>query len=280
MGPPTDQADHVSESTPLLGEQGEGCPNYGDDQSPAESPSFQDDAPQISASKPTKGGRRVKWATVIFLLSLCLAVVAILCSAFLLPSVVREYAQEAVVFEPLALSISSFTATGVRARVQASIVLDADRVKSRHVRDLGRMGTWVAKELETPRDTELHIYLPEYGNVLLGTAVIPPVKVNIRNGHANVLDFFADLTPGDLPGIRVVGSDWLAGRLGQLRIRGAADISLKSGVLDLGTQNIQKSVVLQGRSLYSPVHFPSFCQLRALTSFFQATTSQVSPILT
>ena len=254
MGPRTDQVDNVaSESTPLLAEQGEGHPHYGDDQSPVDSPSSQDSASQGSASKPTKGGR-VKWTTAIFLLSLCLAVIAILCSAFLFPSIVKEYAQDAVVFEPLALSIASFTATGVRARVQASIVLDASRVKSQHVRDLGRMGTWVAKELETPGNTELHVYLPEYGNALLGTAVIPPVKVNIRNGHTNFLDFFADLTPGDLAEIKVVGSDWLAGRLGELRIKGTADVPLKSGVLDLGMQNIQKSVVLQGRSLYSPVH--------------------------
>lgn len=257
MSPEADRA--ASESTPLLADEDERPLHYVEGQSSADSIcSPGDDASQISTPKPTKGRRQIRWTTAIALLSLCLAVIAILCSGFLLPSIIKEYAEEATIFEPLALSIDSFTDTGVRARVQASIVLDANRVESQHVRNLGRMGTWVAKEIETSGETELQIYLPEYGNVLIGTAVVPPVKVNIRNGQVNTLDFLADLSAGNLSDIRVVGSDWLAGRLGQLRIRGVADLPLKSGVLNLGMQSIARSVILQGRSLYSPVLLPFF----------------------
>jgi hypothetical protein len=176
-------------------------------------------------------------------------VIAILCLGFALPPLIQEYAQEAVVFEPLAVSIAAFTDTGVRARIQASLVLDASRVKSQHVRNLGRFGTWLGKEIESGQ-SDVQVYLPEYGNILLGTAAVPPIKVNIRNGHVNNLDFFSDLTPGDIDGIRVVGNDWLGGRLGQLRVKGLATVPVKLGMLNLGSQTISESFVLQGQSLY------------------------------
>ncbi|KAL1960225.1 hypothetical protein VTO42DRAFT_8768 [Malbranchea cinnamomea] len=252
MSPQTD--DRASESTPLLAGQEERVFGSSDDRRPiASTPSSPspEQVPLVSPNKLAIQGRRIRWTTVLALLSLVLAVLAVVFSGFLLPSIVREYAEEAAVVEPLALSLASFTASGVRARVQATIVLDARRVQSQHVRNLGRLGTWVAKELETTEDTELQIYLPEYGNVRLGTATIPPIKVNIRNGHVNLLEFFADLKVGDLDGLKVVGSDWLAGRLGQIRIRGTANVPLKSGVLNLGSQSISKNVVLQGQDLPS-----------------------------
>lgn len=193
-----------------------------------------------------KGQRR--WASVIALSFLSLVVIAILCLGFAAPAIVEEYAQQALVFEPTDLSIHSFTATGITARVQGTFKLDASRVQRKSIADIGRFGTWIAKEIET-KESDVKVYLPEYGNILLGVADVPPIKVNIRNNHLNAIDFLTDLEPGDMDGIRRIANDWLDGRLGSLRVQGVATVPLKSGIFSLGTQKISQSILFEGQSL-------------------------------
>lgn len=178
---------------------------------------------------------------------------AILCLGFAAPTIVEEYAQQAVVFESTNLSIDSFTATGVRARVQGTFTLDASRVQKKSVANIGRAGTWIAKEVET-RESDVKVYLPEYGNILLGVATIPPLKVNIRDQHVNSIDFLTDLEPGDVNSIRQIANDWLDGRLASLRVQGVAIVSLKSGIFSLGTQKISQSMLFEGQSLSAVLH--------------------------
>jgi hypothetical protein len=89
--------------------------------------------------------------------------------------------------------------------------MDASRVKNEHVRNLGLFGTWIAKKVES-KESKVEVYLPEYGNILVGTAAVPRVVVDIQNGHITPIDFLAELTPGDMDGIRQVANDWLEGR--------------------------------------------------------------------
>jgi hypothetical protein len=175
--------------------------------------------------------------------------IAIIAGAFFAPAVVEEYAKEALVIEPTNLSIDSFTSTGVRARIQANFRMDASRVKNKDVRNIGRFGTWIARAVET-KGTNVEVYLPELGNILVGTAAIPPITVDIRNGHTTAIDFLSDLQPGDIERMRQVANDWLEGRLGTLRILGKADVGLKSGLISLGTQSISESLEFEGQSLY------------------------------
>ena len=123
--------------------------------------------------------------------------------------------------------------------------MDASRVHKKPVRDLGRAGSWIAKAVES-KQTEVEVFLPEYDDILLGTADIPPIKVDIRDGHITHLDFIADLHAGDLGGIRRIAMDWIEGRLGQLRVQGHADVQIKSGIFNFGTQSISESIVFQG----------------------------------
>jgi hypothetical protein len=182
------------------------------------------------------------------LVVLSLSTIAILVLGFAAPSMVKQYAQGAAVFEPTSLSIASFTPSGVRARIEGSFVLDATRVESQPVRLLGRLGTWLAREIESG-ESDVQVYLPEYGDVLVGTASVPPIKVNIRDGHLNHIDFLTDLRPGDVDGIRGIANDWLEGRLGMLKVKVLAMVPLKSGILNLGSQSISESLVFQGQSL-------------------------------
>ena len=123
--------------------------------------------------------------------------------------------------------------------------MDASRVHKKSVRDLGRVGTGIARAAETKR-SKVEVVLPEYGNVVLGTADVPPLVVDIRNGHVTHLDFVTDLTAGDVAGIRRIARDWLDGRLNHLRVQGKADVGLKSGIFGFGTQTITKDMVFKG----------------------------------
>jgi hypothetical protein len=169
--------------------------------------------------------------------------------AFFTPAVVEEYAKQSLIIEPTSLSLRDFTSTGAVVRIQADVKLDASRVKNDAVRNLGRAGTWIARQIES-KTSKVEVYLPEYGNLLIGTATVPGVVVNIRNGQTTHVDFDADLQPGDMTGIRSVINDWLEGRLGQLRVQGKTDVALKSGIFPLGTQSISESLVFEGQYLY------------------------------
>ncbi|KLJ13526.1 hypothetical protein EMPG_11520 [Blastomyces silverae] len=231
----------LSESTPLLAHRAnEGIQYLGDVH--ISSSSSRESSPSPSSTK--QGTRWILRPSSIALLSLILAIIAVLGLGFASPIVIKQYAETASVFKATDVSIDSFTSDGVQARVQGSFFLDGSRVSTKFVRDLGRLGTWLAREIETD-ETEVQVYLPEYGNVLLGTATIPPIRVNIRDGHMNTIDFVTDLKAGDMTGVRVVANDWLQGRLGQLRVRGVASVRLTSGILYLGSQTISESFVFQ-----------------------------------
>ncbi|KAL8748432.1 MAG: hypothetical protein Q9184_007307, partial [Pyrenodesmia sp. 2 TL-2023] len=179
---------------------------------------------------------------------LTLVLIAILGLGFAAPEVAEQYAKEAMVFEPTDLSIDSFTPTGIRARIQGNFRLDASKVHKKSVRDLGRAGTWIARAVES-KPTRVDVFLPEYGDVLLGSADVPRIVLDIRNGHTTHLDFVSDLAAGDIDGIRRIADDWLDGRLGQLRVRGNADVSIKSGIFGLGTQSISNEIVFKAKQI-------------------------------
>jgi hypothetical protein len=113
---------------------------------------------------------------------------------------------------------------------------------------LGKFATWIAREAESGR-SEVKVFLPEYGNTLLGTAKMPPVKVNVRSNHYNHLDILTDVQPGDVQGIRAVADDFLAGRLDHLNVEAVARLSLKSGLIKLGTQKISQLLKFKGHDV-------------------------------
>ncbi|KAL1968834.1 hypothetical protein VTN77DRAFT_1195 [Rasamsonia byssochlamydoides] len=232
-----------SESTPLLQRREEDLPRYVTEaRERSLSPASRD---PLSVT-PAKG--RSRWPTFVALACLTAAVLLTLAFGFVAPAAVKEYAEEAAVFRPQKVSLDSATLSGVRARVQGEFFLDSSRVPAKSVRDLGRLATWIAREIETG-ETDVQVYLPEDGNVLLGTASLPPLKLNIRDGYVNQVDVLTDLQLGDVGRIRRVANDWLEGRLGQLQIKGTATVSLKSGLLDLGTQVISDTLAFDDHDI-------------------------------
>ena len=152
---------------------------------------------------------------------------------------------QAADFRPTRLSLDSLTDHGVKVQVEGDFRMDASKVHKQSVRNFGRFGTWVAREVETG-PTTVNVYLPEYGNVLVGTARVPGVKVNVRNGHTTHVSVIASLEPGSFDGIRNIANDWMDGRLGQLRIKGKAEVPLKSGLIHLGKQTVEEYMTFQG----------------------------------
>lgn len=236
---------HAEESTPLL-QRDANYLNYGN------GPTNSNDPTTIATSSlqalqnfdPGKGkGRR--WPTIVALVLLSLTITTILVLGFAAPEIVDEYAKEATVFNPVFLSIDSFTSSGIKARIQGDFTVDASRVHKKPVRDLGRFGTWIAQAVQS-KNSEVKVYLPEYGEVLLGTAYVPEIVVDIRDGHTTRVDFVCDLVAGDVDGIKAILNDWIGGRLGQLRVQGVAKVGLKSGLFSLGDYHFTRSLVFQG----------------------------------
>lgn len=202
------------------------------------------DAPAWPAKAKT-----TRWPSIIAMMVMSLFAVTVMFSVFFLPVAVEEYAKQAIVLEPTNLSLESITANGVRARIQANFRLDGQRVGNEHVRRVGKATTWLVGSLAT-EETKINVYLPEYDNILLGTAAIPPLIVSIADGHNNAVDFVANLVPGDAAGIQMVANLWLEGRLETVRVLGKADVQLKAGVIPLGTHSIAESLSFEGQYLY------------------------------
>lgn len=239
---------HASgETSPLLSSTAD-TPRYDGDYDEPDSASVRS---RRSDGRPARSARpkSPRWPSFIAMGVLGLIVIAIIALAFIVPDAVQEYAKQAAVVEPTSLSLESITANGVRARIQANFHLDASRVENEHVRRVGRAATWVANQLST-EETTITVTLPDYQRLLLGTAVVPPLVLNLRDGQVTEFDFVTDIMPGNVEGIRSIANEWLEGRLDRVRLRGQADLSLKSGIIPLGTHAIAESLVFEGQSLY------------------------------
>jgi len=185
-----------------------------------------------------------RWPSILALAILCVVVVMIMLG-FLASEGIEEYAMQAADFKPTKLALDGLVDQGANVHVEGDFTMDASKVKKTSVRNIGRFGTWIAREAETGA-FDAHVYLPEYGNVLVGTAKIPSIKVNIRNGHTTHISFITSVQPGSPEGIRNVAHDWIDGRLGQIRVKGKAEVPVKSGLINIGKQTVEQSMVFKG----------------------------------
>ena len=173
---------------------------------------------------------------------------------FLATEGIDEYAMQAAVFTPTKLSLDGLTDHGAKVVVEGDFRMDASRVERQSVRNLGRFGTWIAREAETG-PTSVQVYLPEYGNILVGTANVPGIKVNVRNGHTTHISIVATVEPGSPDGIRNIANDWIEGRLGQITLKGKAEVPVKSGLINIGRQTVEQSLTFKGNDLPTIPHY-------------------------
>ncbi|KAK7948333.1 uncharacterized protein PG986_009219 [Apiospora aurea] len=233
------------ETTPLLSSTSD-TPRYdGDNDEPEnEVASIRS---QLSDGSHRKTATR-RWPSFIAMAVLGLSVIAIIALAYIVPDAVQEYAKQAAVVEPTSLSLESITADGLRARIQATFRLDGARVANGHVRRVGKAATWVASQIGT-EETTIVVTLPDYKDLLLGTATLPPLVIHLKDGEVTDFDFVTDIVPGNVDGIRSIANEWLEGRLGSVRLEGKADLALKSGLLPLGTHSVAESLVFEAKKI-------------------------------
>ncbi|KAI8934029.1 hypothetical protein NX059_008797 [Plenodomus lindquistii] len=243
----------TTEQTPLLAQQ-DGS-HHGDADADERTPATRSLLRTLGGS-PGSGKLplwKQRWPSILALVLLCIVVVCIMLG-FLATEGIEEYAMQAADFRPTRLSLDGLTDHGAKVHVEGDFRMDASRVHKKSVRDLGRFGTWIASEVESG-PTDVDVYLPEYGDVLIGTAKVPGVKVNIRNGHTTHVSFVATLQPGSPDGIRNVAHDWIDGRLGQIRLKGKAVVPLKSGLINIGKQSVEQSMVFHGGDIPTLPHY-------------------------
>lgn len=208
----------------------------------------------ISGQSLRKGRSCRRWPSILALFSLCLVAVFILFLGFGAPQIVNEYAQQALVIKPVSLSIGAATDNGVWAKISADLTMDASRVQRKSIRDLGRFGTWIARKVES-KETLLTVRLPEYSNMVVGTAVAPAVVLDIRNGHTTSLTFDSHLTLVEAEPIRAAARQWLNGELENIVFNAEAHVELKSGLLPLGRQQIAQSLSFESPSSLTPIWY-------------------------
>ncbi|KAK1720084.1 uncharacterized protein CLUP02_01165 [Colletotrichum lupini] len=234
----------LSESAPLLSSSS-ATPRYDGEQDDPE----RSRAASLASNPPsTTTKSSVRWASVISITVLILLVFGIMAGCFFVPSAVQEYAKQAAVVEPTNLALESITTDGVRARVQANFKLDGSRVQDTTSRRIGKFATWIVRQLGTEQ-TKVGVFLPEYDDALLGTAVVPPLTISIVDGQTTVIDFIAELSPGDAEAYRKIANEWLDGKLDQLKVLGKANIPLKSGILPLGTHSVSEVLVFEANQI-------------------------------
>jgi hypothetical protein len=250
------RSSRTTEQTPLLSqeERSDNEQARDEEQTPAETSLLR----SLSGSSGKSDSGKVplwkkRWPSILALVVLCFVVVFIMVG-FFVKEAVQEYAMQAADFKPTKLSMDGLTDHGAKVQIEGDFTMDAQKVKKGSVRNLGRFGTWIAREAETGA-FDADVYLPEYGNVLIGTAEIPGVKVNIRNGHTTRVSLVATVKPGSPDGIRNVANDWIDGRLGQIRLKGKATVPLKSGLINIGKQIVEQSMVFQGGDIPTLPHY-------------------------
>lgn len=194
-----------------------------------------------------------RWPSLLALGVLCLVAVAILLG-FLATEGIDEYAVQAAVFRPTRLALDGLTPNGANVLVEGDFAMDASRVPKQSVRTLGRFGTWLAREIETG-PAHIDVRLPAYANARLGTATVPRLRLNIRNGHTTRLVFVASLQPGAPYDIRSLAQDWLHGQLAHIRLHATAAVPLRSGLLNLGSQVVEHSIVLHRGDVPTLPHY-------------------------
>ncbi|KOS23229.1 hypothetical protein ESCO_003583 [Escovopsis weberi] len=236
------QRSPVSESSPLLYDS---CRPRSSSSSRQRDDDGDDDDSDKGSHKEAAGAR---WPSIIAISGLAVLVVLVMVLGFVAPPAVKFYAERAAVLQPTGLSVEALTQDGVRARIQANFQMDGSRVNDTVAQFLGRMATGVVRKLDT-EETTLQLYLPSYDNVLLGTVVVPSLTINLIDGTSTAMDFVTELSIRDSQVLRKIVNDWLDGQVKRLKVTGAMAISIRSGVLPLGTHEVVESMVFEAKDI-------------------------------
>ncbi|TQV91477.1 pre-rRNA processing protein [Cordyceps javanica] len=235
--------DRIAESEPLLsGDSVAADTSYGSQTVTNDAAS---DAPSSQAPlKPHQSKRR--WPSLVAMLLLGSVVIVVIVLGFLVPPAIQTYIEKAVVLEPTGLSLDSISFTGIRARVQGNFRMDPARVEDDTARRIGRIAMRIMRTVAAEQ-THIKLYVPGYGDAMVGSAVVPPLDLNLVDGQNTFIDVVTDMKLGDNASIKKIVNDWLTGKISELEVKTATALQLKSGFIPLGTHDIVESMVLEAK---------------------------------
>jgi hypothetical protein len=194
---------------------------------------------------PSRSLKR-SWWTIISITILLIITINIIVFAFVIPSAAQNYAGQATTYSLRNIEVQEFTDTGVIANAQVNITVDASRVSSNGIRNLGLFTTKIVKHVYT-EPCVVSVLLPQYNNVQVALVALPALKLDVRNRHVNILDIVSNVTITNEPLAVQLAGDLLAGRREEIETIGETDVHIRAGIIPLGRHHVRQQVIIQGR---------------------------------
>ena len=198
-------------------------------------------AEQNSPPCPTRS-----WWTIISIAILLVITVNIIVFAFVIPSATQHYAVQATTYQLQNIEILNFDDDGLITKAQVNITVDASRVPSRGIRNIGLFGTNIFKHVYT-ESCNMSILLPQYNGAQVAIALVPPLTIDVRNMHVNILDIVTNVTiTNETVAVQLAG-DIISGKRHKIKTIGETDVHIKAGIIPLGLHHVRQQVVVKGR---------------------------------
>jgi len=194
---------------------------------------------------PSRSSKR-SWWTIVSITILLIITINIIVFAFVMPSAAQTYAGQATTYSLRNIEVQEFTDTGVIATAQVNITIDASRVSSNGIRNLGLFITKIFKHVYT-EPCVVSVLLPQYNGAQVALVALPALKVDVRNQHVNILDIVSNVTITNEPLAVQLASDLLAGRRKEIETIGETDVHIRAGIIPLGRHHVRQQVIIQGR---------------------------------
>lgn len=186
------------------------------------------------------------WWTIISIAILLVITINIIVFAFLIPSAIQTYAAEATTYSLSNVEGQEFTDSGVIVNAKVNITIDASRVSSNGIRNLGLFTTKIFKHVYTQRCL-VSIVLPQYNGAQVALVALPALKIDVRNRHVNILDIGSSITITDHTLAVQLAGDYLSRKREEIQAIGETDVYIKAGIIPLGRHHVRQQVTIQGR---------------------------------
>lgn len=190
------------------------------------------------------------WWTIVSIAILLIITVNIIVFAFVIPSAAQSYAAQATIYSFNNVEVQEFTDSGAIAKGQVNITIDASRVSSKGIRNLGLFTTRIFKHVYT-QPCLVSILLPQYNGAQVALVALPALKLDVRNRHVNILDIVSNVTITDNSLAVQLAGDFLARRREEIQAIGETDVHIKAGIIPLGRHHVRQQVTIQGRRTFS-----------------------------
>jgi len=206
----------------------------------------EESTPLLGHRQPDTRRPGKSWWTTIAIAILLIITVNIIIFAFVIPSSAQSYVQEATTYSLRNIQVKEFTESGVIAKAQVNITIDASRVASSSTRNIGHFVTNLIKHVYT-LPCVVAILLPQYNGTQVALVSLPALRLDVRNRHINLLDVVSNVTITDESLAVQLAGDVLAGRRQEIQAIGETDVNIKAGDIPLGRHHVRQEVTIQGR---------------------------------